>query len=763
MTTTSLAPSATYRLQITADFTLDRAAELADYLAELGVGAIYLSPVLTSTTGSDHGYDATDVRSVDPQRGGEAGLAALLSAARSHGLAVVTDIVPNHLGISKPWENPSWWDVLKLGQESDYASWYDIDWSRPRILVPVLGSAEDVSALEIHGDELRYYEHRFPIAPGTNDAGETPQQVHDRQHYELVYYGFGNSELNYRRFFAVETLAGLRIEDETVFRATHDRIARWVVEGVSGLRVDHPDGLVDPGEYLDRLATLVPDAWVTVEKILEPGEKLLASWPVAGTTGYDAMREYNGVFVDPGAEAELTELYRSTTGDELELAEHIWNGKSMVIADLLPAEVKRLAALVPEVEGAAEVIGTAAVAFEVYRSYLPEGVGHLNRALEEVLIRRPELASAVNILHPRLTDPDDELARRFQQLTGATMAKGVEDTAFYRYNRFIALNEVGGDPSLFGVEPSAFHTAQQARQEDWPQAMTALSTHDTKRGEDVRARLAVLSERPDAWRGFVSAMTSEVPISEPTFGYLLWQTFAGVGLIERDRMHAYAEKAMREASVATTWLDNDERFESSVHAAIDRVYDEPDLSRRVSEFVALIEPAGWSNGLGQKLIQLTAPGIPDVYQGTELWEDSLVDPDNRRPVDFGARRWQLQQLVEPAAQPPAVGSDGLAKLWISRHALRTRRHRPELFSGYAALQADGEAADHLLAFDRGGAVTVATRLSARLAERGGWGDTALTLPDGTWTNVLTGGADHAGTVLVAELLVTYSVALLTRD
>ncbi len=723
------------------------------------MGAIYLSPILTSTTGSDHGYDATDIRAVDPPRGGEAGLSAVLAAAREHGLAVVTDIVPNHLGISKPWENPFWWDVLRLGQSSDYADWFDIDWSRPRIVVPILGSDDDVSELEIVGDELHYYEHRFPIAPGTGEG--SPQEVHDRQHYELMYYGRGNTELNYRRFFAVETLAGLRIEDETVFRATHDRIARWVAEGVSGLRVDHPDGLLDPGQYQQRLAELAPGTWITVEKILEPGEKLL-DWPVAGTTGYDAMREYNGVFVDGSAEATLTALYRMSTGDEKQLADHIRDGKTMVIADLLPAEVRRIAALAPDVEGAAEVVGAAAVAFEVYRSYLPEGVGHLDRALEQVLTTRPELGDAVKALYPRLVDPSDELALRFQQLSGATMAKGVEDTAFYRYTRFVALNEVGGDPSLFGVGPQEFHAAQQARQNDWPQAMTSLSTHDTKRGEDVRARLAVLSELPEAWSEFVTELNAEVEIGEPTFAYLLWQTFAGVGLIERERMHAYAEKAMREASVATTWLQNDEAFEAGVHAAIDRVYDEPALRARVQGFTEQLQHPGWVNSLGQKLVQLTAPGVPDVYQGTEMWEDSLVDPDNRRPVDFQARRNQLQQLLDPSTGAPPVGADGLAKLFVVRHALRARHERPELFGGYTPISADGEAAEHLLAFDRGGAITAVTRLSARLAGRGGWGDTTITLPEGEWTNVLT-GARYDGTFQAGELFLTYPVALLLKN
>jgi (1->4)-alpha-D-glucan 1-alpha-D-glucosylmutase len=745
-------PTSTYRLQIQRDFTLTDAARLLDYLADLGVGAVYLSPLLRSTTGSAHGYDTVDVTRIDPDRGGEEGLQAVFTAAEAQGLGVVIDIVPNHLGIEVPAENPPWWDVLKNGQESAYADWFDIDWSRPRILLPVLG---DDAVLSVEDGELRYYEHRFPLAEGSWTEGEDAETVHARQHYELVHHSRGNRELNYRRFFAVTTLAGVRVEDERVFEATHALVRQWVDRGVAGLRIDHPDGLVDPGEYLRRLRAMAPDQWITVEKILEPGEKLPADWPVDGTTGYDAMREVNGLFVDGSHEPELTRLYQRLTGDDRTIADHVEAGKRMVVAELLPAEIRRMAALAPEIEDATAGIAEVAVAFAVYRSYLPDGVADLDHALALAARRRPELQPVLDALSPRLHDADDELARRMQQLSGATMAKGTEDTAFYRYARFVALNEVGGDPDEVGIDLAAFHEAQRVRQAEQPQSMTGLSTHDTKRGEDVRARLAVLAEIPQSWADFAERFLAAAAVPNRAFGYFLAQTLVGAGPIERERMHAYAEKAMREASEQTTYTAVDEAFEAGVHAAVDAAYDEPQLRSAWDDLVAAVTEPGWSNALGQKLVQLTMPGIPDVYQGTELWDDSLVDPDNRRPVDFALRRSLLEQVSQTH---PGVDESGAAKLWVTAQALHARREHPELFTGYAPLRATGPAADHLVAFDRGGAVTLATRLPVGLAATGGWLDTELALP-GSYVDVLT-GRELGGRVQVAEVLDRYPVALL---
>ena len=751
------APTSTYRLQITDDFTLTDAAAIVPYLARLGVGAVYLSPILQATTGSTHGYDTTDVTRIDAGRGGAAGLTALRSAAAEHGLGVVIDIVPNHLGISVPHENPAWWDVLRLGQDSTYADWFDIDWSRPRILVPVLGDSGELSVVD---GELRYFDHRFPLAPGSWSKGDSADAVHDRQHYELVHWSRGDSELNYRRFFAVTTLAGVRIEDRGVYEATHRLPLEWARSGLTGLRIDHPDGLVDPGAYLDQLAADAPGAWITVEKILEPGEEL-PPWPVAGTTGYDAMREVGGLLVDRSAESELTVLYQGLTGDTRTIAEHIEAGKRMIVERLLVAEVRRLAALAPDVPDAGRAIAELAVAFAVYRSYLPGGVDRLDDALRLAAERRPALRETLDRLSPRLHDPDDELARRLQQLSGATMAKGVEDTAFYRYARFVGLNEVGGDPGEFGISVPEFHTLQQARQAHWADTMTALSTHDTKRGEDVRARLAVLAELPGPWAKFAGAFLAATEIPNRPFAYFLAQTLAGTGPVDRERLHAYAEKAMREAAQETRWTEPNADYERLVHADVDRAYDDPALSGAWAALDARIAEPGRSNGLAQKLVQLTMPGVPDTYQGTELWEGSLVDPDNRRPVDYAARAELLAEVLTGAGEGtlPAMDSSGAAKLLVTATALRLRRERPELFGSYTPLAASGPAADHIVAYDRGGAVTVATRLPVGLAARGGWADTELTL-DGDWTDRLT-GRTYAGPIPLADLLATYPVALLT--
>ncbi len=765
-------PSSTYRLQIRAGFDLHAAADVCDYLATLGVGAVYCSPLLPSSKGSDHGYDVIGFDTVDPQRGGLDGWTRLLAATRSRDLGTVVDIVPNHTGVAVPAENPAWWDLLKLGRGSAYARWFDIDWTRGRVLLPVLGDDFEPGQLEVvrtaDGGELRYFEHRFPLAPATMptgpEAASVPAvRVHDRQHYELVNWRRADTDQNYRRFFAVTTLAGLRVEDPAVFAATHDQIGRWVRDDrVDGLRVDHPDGLADPLGYARMLRELGgPETWIVVEKILEHGEQMPADWPVHGTTGYEVLAQVGGLFVDGDAEPAFDALYRELTGDTRDAAEHVRTGKRQGVETILQAEVGRLARLAPSVEHADAALAELLVAFPVYRSYLPDaGADHLAAALRSARSARPDLAGALDALAPRLADPADELCVRFQQTSGAVMAKGVEDTAFYRYTRFVALNEVGGDPGVFGTAPTPFHDAQVQRQRSAPHGMTTLSTHDTKRGEDVRARLAVLSELPEEWEELARALMRARPLPDAAFAYLLWQTFAGAGFIDRDRMHAYAEKAMREAATSTTWTDPDEAFEAAVHSAVDAAYDDPAVREPLAAFVERITPYGRSNSLAQKLVQLTVPGVPDVYQGCELWEDSLVDPDNRRPVDLDARRALLARLDAQGTPPPVDGS-GAAKLWLTARTLRLRGRCPQLFTRYEARPAAGSRAAHVLAFDRGGAVTVATRLPVRLERAGGWGDTTFAVGDSV-VDVLTGHS-WAGEVAVGELLATYPVALLVPE
>ncbi|HEY9388791.1 MAG TPA: malto-oligosyltrehalose synthase [Mycobacteriales bacterium] len=767
-------PVSTYRVQIRPAFDLTATAGLVDYLAALGVTHLYASPLVRATPGSEHGYDVVDPGMVDPERGGEAGLRTLRAALSRHGLGMVADIVPNHVGVRVPAANPAWWDVLRHGPGSRYAHWFDIDWSRGRLVLPVLDdSADPLADLRVAHGELRYRQHRFPLAPGT--ASGSPRQVHDRQYYRLVPWRRGDSEVNYRRFFAVSELAGLRVEDPRVFEETHRLVLDWASAGeLDGIRVDHPDGLADPTGYLAALADRTPPGtWLLVEKILARGETLPTAWACAGTTGYDALREVCGLFVDPAAESTLTELDQELSGTHTDWPTLAHHCRRVVATGMLRTEIGRLATLATELDPDPDRLVDAVVeilaCFPVYRSYLPEGFGYLERAGIEATRRRPDLAELVAALVARLSDPRDELAIRFQQTSGAVMAKGVEDTAFYRYTRLTALNEVGGDPAAFGVSAREFHAACADRQRHRPRGMTTLSTHDTKRSEDVRARLAVLSELPDAWAEAVRGWAAAAPCG--AFAHLLWQTAVGAWPIESDRLHAYCEKAMREAGDHTGWADPDPVYEAAVHRAVDRLYDGDVLATQVAAFAARITPYGWVNSLGQKLVQLTMPGVPDVYQGSELWDNSLVDPDNRRPVDFAARRALLDRLDRldraEAAGPdtvpdvPPVDHTGVTKLLVVCRALRLRRDQPGAFGSYAPLQARGVAAGHVLAFDRGGAITVVTRLPVGLRRTGGWRDTVLPLPRGRWRDVLT-GTDHTGgaAVPVTGLLDRLPVALL---
>ena len=778
------APRNTYRLQITADFDLFEATRQLPYLHELGVDWVYLSPLLAAEPGSSHGYDVVDTSRIDPSRGGAEGLAALSAEARRLGLGVLVDIVPNHVGVATPRENPWWWDVLQHGQDSAHAGSFDIDWEygEGRLRIPVLGDDDlpvdggPIGNLQVVDGELRYHDQRFPIAPGTE--GEDATEVHARQHYELIGWRRADGELNYRRFFSVNTLAGVRVEEPEVFAATHSEIGRWFTEGlVDGLRVDHPDGLRDPAGYLDDLARLTDGAYVLVEKILEPGEKLPTSWATAGTTGYDVLALLDRVLTDPAGQAPLDALETRLRGGEVEWEELVHDRKRDVADHTLLAETRRIVRELPSLEldpaAVQDAVAELLACFGVYRSYLPVGRSHLDAALDDARQRRPELADTLDALAPVLGDPEAPAARRFQQTSGMVMAKGVEDCAFYRYSRLTSLNEVGADPGVFAISPDDFHEAMVERQREWPDAMTTLSTHDTKRGEDVRARITALAEDPATWEETLEELLALVPLPDAGFGSLLWQAVLGVWPVQapaelptdlRERLHGYAEKAMREAGDRTTWTDPDAAYEDAVHAAVDAAIDDDQVRGVLSALAQRVAAPGWSNALAAKLIAITAPGVCDVYQGSELWEQSLVDPDNRRPVDFGRRTRLLDEVRETTpAWPTALDDDGRAKLWVTSTALRLRRDHPELFTGYTPLSAAGEAADHVLGFARGGAITVATRLPVGLAARGGWGETTLVLPDGSWTNALGTGRFGGGQVRVADLLADLPVALLVKE
>jgi (1->4)-alpha-D-glucan 1-alpha-D-glucosylmutase len=767
------APHSTYRLQIRAGFDLNAAAELTDYLRDLGVDWAYLSPLLTATSGSDHGYDVVDPTTVDPERGGPEGLSRFAAAARAAGLGILIDIVPNHQGVSDPQQNPWWWDVLERGQASPHAAAFDVNWALGgRLRLPVLGAeldqAIDAGEITVDADAglVRYFDHVFPLAEGT--AGGDVRDVLARQHYELLFWRRGDAELNYRRFFAVTTLAGVRVEDPAVFDASHVEIIRWIREGLAdGLRVDHPDGLADPGGYLELLADATGDAYVLVEKILEHGEELPAWWRTDGTTGYDAMAVLDRVLIDPAGDAGLAELDAALRGgDDPDYDDMMHAAKLAWATTGFRTEVQRLAALVPTAErgGASDgqwldALADLLAAFPVYRAYLPAGAEHLDAAVAATTARRPHLSEAfARIAALLLASPEGEFTRRFMQTTGPVMAKGVEDTTFYRWTRLGTLTEVGGDPTETSVDVDGFHAASAHRQASWPSAMTALSTHDTKRSEDVRARLSVLAEMPDRWAEVLGELRAVASTGDGPFDNLLWQAIVGAWPASRERLHAYAEKASREAGDSTSWSDPDEAFEAKMHALVDAAFG--DARSLVEGFVDEIAPLGRSNSLSLKLLQLAGPGVPDVYQGTELWDHSLVDPDNRREVDFAERRRLLTRLDE--GWMPEVDASGAAKLLVVSRLLRLKRDRPELFTRYTPMTVAGEAADRAVAFDRGGVMAVATRLPRGLAARGGWGDTVLLTAAGELVDVLTGRRFAGGAVPLAELLDTYPVALLVR-
>ena len=818
------APASTYRLQVRAEFDLDAAADVVPYLRDLGVDWAYLSPILQATEGSDHGYDVVDPTRVDASRGGPEGLARFSAAARAAGLGTLVDIVPNHQGVAAPMQNPWWWDVLAHGSASRRAEAFDIDAAHGdgRVVLPVLGAELDdvIAAGEVtvapagapfEGETdaaaavdldafgtARYYDLVLPLAPGTEPLHVTSdaagvRDVLARQHWTLAFWRRDAEVLNYRRFFTVTSLAGVRVELPDVFDASHTEVLRWVREGlVDGLRIDHPDGLADPGGYLDRLAAeatraaaegaaagvapgadLAPGAparrpYLAIEKILEPGEQLPGWWTTDGTTGYDALGEIDRVLIDPAGEAPLTDLDTALRGAPQAWAELIATTKREIADTSQAAEVGRLVRTLPESVRAQlgdavarDALAALLAAFPVYRAYLPAGTEHVAHAATEASTRRPDLADAIGALAPLAAEAGTEFSRRFMQTTGPVMAKGVEDRAFYRYSRLTSLTEVGGDPAHFAATVADLHEAFARRQAAWPHALTALTTHDTKRSEDTRARLAVLAELPERWASVLGELRAAASTGDGPLDNLLWQAVVGAwvpGADLGDRLHAYAEKAAREGGVGTTWEDPDASFEARVHGLVDAAVGH--ARPLVERFVAEIAAPGRSNGLAAKLLQLAGPGVPDVYQGTELWDHSLVDPDNRRLVDIDLRRALLARIDE--GWMPEVDDTGAAKLLLVTRALRLRRDRPELFVRYAPLPVVGEAREHALAFDRGGVIAVATRLPVGLAARGGWGDTAVLVPTGDWRDELTGAEVSGGLVPLATLLDRYPVALLAR-
>ena len=626
-----------------------------------------------------------------------------------------------------------------------------------------------------------------------------------RQNYRLAFWRVAGRELDYRRFFDIPELIALNMGDPEVFAETHELVLRLVKDGdVSGLRIDHPDGLLDPAAYFQRLRDAVgPGVYVVGEKILEAEERLPEGWAVAGTTGYDFLNRVAGLFVDPAGEEALTELYARFTGEEPDFAEVAYQAKHLVMGETLAADVNRVTNLLLDVcdrhrryrdytrHELHEAIREIAACFSVYRTYAVPGrrpseadVAVVDRAVAAAAQRRPDLSSDLltflrDVILLRLPgEPEAEAAVRFQQLTAPVTAKGVEDTAFYRHLRLLALNEVGGDPARFGTSLDDFHRHNLFMAETWPATMLTTSTHDTKRSEDVRVRIALLSEIPQQWALAVRRWAAhndrhrrgdagEHP--DRSAEYLLYQTVVGAWPLEVDRAVAYVRKAIKEAKARTSWITPDPGYEEAVLGFVADVMGDEEFLTDVELFVRPLVAAGRVASLSQTVLKLTSPGVPDTYQGSELWDLSLVDPDNRRPVDFERRQALLDRCADMSpAEALAADDEGAPKLWLTQRALHLRRRRPAPFapgSGYRPLSAEGEKAEHVVAHGRGeDVVVVAPRLVLGLG--GEWGDTALALPPGTWVEELdrsgrswTGGQ---GRVLVSDLLSEFPVAVLGR-
>ncbi|WP_458246229.1 malto-oligosyltrehalose synthase [Streptomyces sp. MAI_2237] len=770
-------PTATYRLQLQPDFPFTAAAAAVPYLASLGVSHLHLSPVLEAVPGSAHGYDVVDHARVRDELGGEEGLRALSRTAREHGLGLVVDIVPNHMAMS-PRHNHALWEVLREGPKSPYARWFDIDWEAQdgQVLLPVLGGplGSVVDELRVDGDVLRYYDHAFPLREGTGDL-PLPQLL-DAQWYRPVWWRLARTELNYRRFFSISELIGVRVEDPEVFDATHAKILQLLREGViDGLRVDHPDGLADPDGYLARLHEATGGRWTVVEKILADAEPLPVSWPVAGTTGYDALRHIDGLFADPAGCGELLGLYRRFAAPQTDRggdwAATVRRAAYKVITHELATEVDRLTRAAVRVcatapdpalrDRAPWALRTALqellVRMEVYRPYTsgdPALVVTEEAAAEaRGAFAVPEEAGAVDVVRDLVlgragAGPEQaEFFTRFAQTASALRAKSVEDTAFYRYVPLLSANEVGGDPGSPSVSPDDFHAYCARVQRDWPTTGMVVSTHDTKRSADVRAALAVLTECPGRWADVLADAThAEENVPDAQLAWAAWQTVFGLGPADAERVQQALLKHVREAGLFTSWTEQEPAYEEAVAAFVaSGPCGAP--AEHVAALREALEPHIRANVLGTALVHLTMPGVPDVYQGTESEYLALVDPDNRRPVRY------------PPEDPGDKGA-------LTAAALRLRARRPAAFGDtatYTPLTAEGTAAEHCLAFARSGeVVTAVTRLSLRLAEAGGWQDTLLPLPPGRWSDVLTPDREFTGHARAEDLFAHLPVVLLER-
>ncbi|NTZ36986.1 malto-oligosyltrehalose synthase [Enterobacter sp. JMULE2] len=748
-------PSATYRIQFRNGMTFDRVVALIPYFRDLGISHLYASPVFTATTDSTHGYDVTDPNEIDPAIGGRDGFNRMAAALRQAGMGLILDIVPNHMSTSL--ENRWWRDVIEHGKQSRYARYFDIDWSRP-LTLPFLGDTFEAElekgAIRLHRDSVTnkaamvYYDTAYPLNPGTWDENKSIAELHEAQSWRLMSWREAPKQLSWRRFFEITGLVGVRVEDEQVFHDTHRLILELVHDGtVDGLRIDHIDGLADPLEYLQRLRQATgPDCYITVEKILAKGEQLPAEWPVSGTTGYEFIASLAEVLVDDNSLARLEKVHNETLGVTVDRQNALRDAKGLMTDRNFEGEFTTLLNLARDLaqhngveiqtDDIHHALRELLIAFPVYRTYgtaeglTPSDVTLLSRVVASVNASEPALSLIVRILTGDLPERDRDSATlfrtRFQQLTGPLMAKSVEDTLFFRHNLELALNEVGADPTPRAFSLSRFHQEMRIRLARQPDALLGTSTHDTKRGEDARARLYTLTEAPEQW-GENLARWRQMNQTHVRFlndgtapnaadTWMIYQALAGVwpatlspddwdGLQTLEaRFLGFIEKALREAKQRTDWIDSNESYENVVMDYVRHLLS-PDNTLFLHDFSETLQPfvrAGLMNSLSQTVIKLTAPGVPDIYQGSEALNFSLVDPDNRREPDFAALVQNLSTANSTVFNDEQCWRDGRVKQYVTATLLRLRPHYPSLFryGDWLPLKVTGEREEHLIVYAR---------------------------------------------------------------
>lgn len=748
-------PSATYRIQFRNGMTFDRVVALIPYFRDLGISHLYASPVFTATTDSTHGYDVTDPNEIDPAIGGRDGFNRMAAALRQAGMGLILDIVPNHMSTSL--ENRWWRDVIEHGKQSRYARYFDIDWSRP-LTLPFLGDTFEAElekgVIRLHRDSvtnkaaLVYYDTAYPLNPGTWDENKSIAELHEAQSWRLMSWREAPKQLSWRRFFEITGLVGVRVEDEQVFHDTHRLILELVHDGtVDGLRIDHIDGLADPLGYLQRLRQATgPDCYITVEKILAKGEQLPAEWPVSGTTGYEFIASLAEVLVDDNSLERLEKVHNETLGVTVDRQNALRDAKGLMTDRNFEGEFTTLLNIARDLaqHNGAEIqtddihhaLRELLIAFPVYRTYgtaeglTPSDVTLLSRVVASVNASEPALSLIVRILTGDLPEHDRDAATqfrtRFQQLTGPLMAKSVEDTLFFRHNLELALNEVGADPTPRAFSLSRFHQEMRIRLARQPDALLGTSTHDTKRGEDARARLYTLTEAPEQW-GENLARWRQMNQTHVRFlndgtapnaadTWMIYQALAGVwpatlspddwdGLQTLEaRFLGFIEKALREAKQRTDWIDSNESYENVVMDYVRHLLS-PDNTLFLHDFSETLQPfvrAGLMNSLSQTVIKLTAPGVPDIYQGSEALNFSLVDPDNRREPDFAALVQNLSTANSTVFNDEQCWRDGRMKQYVTATLLRLRPHYPALFryGDWLPLKVTGEREEHLIVYAR---------------------------------------------------------------